>query len=175
MQIDKTISIEEILQSKQRKHFNQGQIYRLAVNQTGSTSRDLAPHTPRCVKTDLKICHGQYAIVEKHAKPRTLSVTTVTNPKEDLKGITTRSCGHHQAPKAVGHDTEVTNDTMPPANNEAPNTSNLLLFQNHLVIANPEPNVTLLEIPILKASIPIPSRRNETCARKKLTNKLEFK
>ncbi|GJX15133.1 reverse transcriptase domain-containing protein [Tanacetum coccineum] len=42
---------------------------------------------------------------------------TVTNPKEDLKGITTRSGVTIQGPKTVNHDTEVTKDTMPPANN----------------------------------------------------------
>ncbi|GKA19549.1 reverse transcriptase domain-containing protein [Tanacetum coccineum] len=47
----------------------------------------------------------------------TLPGNTVTNPKEDLKGITTRSGATIQGPKAVNHDTEVTKDTMPPANN----------------------------------------------------------
>ncbi|GJV06331.1 hypothetical protein Tco_1343987 [Tanacetum coccineum] len=42
---------------------------------------------------------------------------SVTNPKEDLKGITTRSGVTIQGPKAVNHDTEVTKDTMPPADN----------------------------------------------------------
>ncbi|GJV95155.1 hypothetical protein Tco_1546732 [Tanacetum coccineum] len=47
----------------------------------------------------------------------TLPGNTVTNPKEDLKGITTRSGVTIQGPKAVNHDAEVTKDTMPPANN----------------------------------------------------------
>ncbi|GJT48819.1 reverse transcriptase domain-containing protein [Tanacetum coccineum] len=47
----------------------------------------------------------------------TLPGNTVTNPKEDLKGITTRSGVTIQGPKTVNHDTEVTKDTMPPANN----------------------------------------------------------
>ncbi|GJX40063.1 reverse transcriptase domain-containing protein [Tanacetum coccineum] len=47
----------------------------------------------------------------------TLPGNTITNPKEDLKGITTRSGVTIQGPKAVNHDTEVTKDTMPPANN----------------------------------------------------------
>ncbi|GJW99982.1 reverse transcriptase domain-containing protein [Tanacetum coccineum] len=47
----------------------------------------------------------------------TLPGNTVTNPKEDLKGITTRSGVTIQGPKAVNHDIEVTKDTMPPANN----------------------------------------------------------
>ncbi|GJR69099.1 hypothetical protein Tco_0015164 [Tanacetum coccineum] len=47
----------------------------------------------------------------------TLPVTLTSNPKEDLKGITTRSGVTIQGPKAVNHDTEVTKDTMPPTNN----------------------------------------------------------
>ncbi|GJW85565.1 hypothetical protein Tco_0158710 [Tanacetum coccineum] len=47
----------------------------------------------------------------------TLPGNTVTNTKEDLKGITTRSGVTIQGPKTVSHDTEVTKDTMPPANN----------------------------------------------------------
>ncbi|GKG19641.1 hypothetical protein Tco_0376740 [Tanacetum coccineum] len=47
----------------------------------------------------------------------TLPGNTITNPKEDLKGITTRSGVTIQGPKAVNHDIEVTKDTMPPANN----------------------------------------------------------
>ncbi|GJU73904.1 hypothetical protein Tco_1265309 [Tanacetum coccineum] len=50
----------------------------------------------------------------------TLPGNTITNPKEDLKGITTRSGVTIQGPKAVNHDAEVTKDTMPPANNGSP-------------------------------------------------------
>ncbi|GKG02738.1 hypothetical protein Tco_0310374, partial [Tanacetum coccineum] len=55
----------------------------------------------------------------------TLPSNTVTNPKEDLKGITTRSGAAYKrptipttsSPKVVECETEVTKDTMPPANN----------------------------------------------------------
>ncbi|GJZ53582.1 reverse transcriptase domain-containing protein [Tanacetum coccineum] len=55
----------------------------------------------------------------------TLPSNTVTNPKEDLKGITTRSGVAYKgptihttsSPKVVERDTEVTKDTMPPTNN----------------------------------------------------------
>ncbi|GJU21724.1 hypothetical protein Tco_1155066 [Tanacetum coccineum] len=58
----------------------------------------------------------------------TLPGNTVTNPKEDLKGITTRSDVAYQgptipstpssSPKVMNHDTEVTKDMMLPTNNE---------------------------------------------------------
>ncbi|GJX63559.1 hypothetical protein Tco_0296459 [Tanacetum coccineum] len=60
----------------------------------------------------------------------TLPGNTVTNPKEDLKGITTRSGVTIQGPKTVNHDTEVTKDTMPPANNGSTEDVNLLLFNS---------------------------------------------
>ncbi|GJT65115.1 reverse transcriptase domain-containing protein [Tanacetum coccineum] len=55
----------------------------------------------------------------------TLPSNTVTNPKEDLKGITTRSGIAYKgptipttsSPKVVERETEVTKETMPPANN----------------------------------------------------------
>ncbi|GJR08603.1 hypothetical protein Tco_0791255 [Tanacetum coccineum] len=65
----------------------------------------------------------------------TLPSNTVTNPKEDLKGITTRSGVAYKgptipttsSPKVMKRETEITKDTMPPTNNEAPKTSNLRL------------------------------------------------
>ncbi|GJY63130.1 retrovirus-related pol polyprotein from transposon TNT 1-94 [Tanacetum coccineum] len=56
----------------------------------------------------------------------TLPSNTVTNPKEDLKGITTRSGVAYKgptipttsSPKVVERETEVTKDTMPPTNNK---------------------------------------------------------
>ncbi|GJR40263.1 reverse transcriptase domain-containing protein [Tanacetum coccineum] len=57
----------------------------------------------------------------------TLPSNTITNPKEDLKGITTRSGVAYQGPtipttyssppKVVEHETKVTKDTVPPTNN----------------------------------------------------------
>ncbi|GJR11760.1 reverse transcriptase domain-containing protein [Tanacetum coccineum] len=57
----------------------------------------------------------------------TLPSNTITNPKEDLKGITTRNGVAYQGPtipatfssppKVVEHETEVTKDMVPPTNN----------------------------------------------------------
>ncbi|GJV74062.1 reverse transcriptase domain-containing protein [Tanacetum coccineum] len=57
----------------------------------------------------------------------TLPSNTITNPKVDLKGITTRSGVAYQGPtiptttssppKVVEHETKVTKDTVPPTNN----------------------------------------------------------
>ncbi|GJU02512.1 hypothetical protein Tco_1112850 [Tanacetum coccineum] len=57
----------------------------------------------------------------------TLPSNTTTNPREDLKGITTRSGVAYKgptipttssSPKVVERETEVTKDTVPPTNNE---------------------------------------------------------
>nr|GEW15650.1 reverse transcriptase domain-containing protein [Tanacetum cinerariifolium] len=57
---------------------------------------------------------------------RTLPSNTITNPKEDLKGITTRSEIAYKgptipttasSPQVVERETEVTKDTVPPTNN----------------------------------------------------------
>ncbi|GJX58394.1 reverse transcriptase domain-containing protein [Tanacetum coccineum] len=65
----------------------------------------------------------------------TLLSNTITNPKVDLKGITTRSGVAYQGPtipttisshpKVVEHETEVTKDTVPPTNNGKAVTFNL--------------------------------------------------
>ncbi|GKD56233.1 hypothetical protein Tco_1289620, partial [Tanacetum coccineum] len=53
----------------------------------------------------------------------TLPSNTITNPKVDLKGITTRSGVAYQGPiipttpKVVERETEVTKDMVPPTNN----------------------------------------------------------
>nr|GEY34591.1 reverse transcriptase domain-containing protein [Tanacetum cinerariifolium] len=58
----------------------------------------------------------------------TLPSNTITNPKEDSKGITTRSGNAYQGPtvpttsspiKVVERKTEVTKDTVPPTNNRS--------------------------------------------------------
>ncbi|GKA16226.1 hypothetical protein Tco_0695973 [Tanacetum coccineum] len=64
----------------------------------------------------------------------TLPSNTITNPKEDLKGITTRSGVAYQGPtipttsssppKVVERETEVTKDTVPPTNNGSTKIAN---------------------------------------------------
>ncbi|GKF57642.1 hypothetical protein Tco_0171179 [Tanacetum coccineum] len=71
----------------------------------------------------------------------TLPTNTITNPKVDLKGITTRSGVAYQGPtipitssppKVVERETEVTKDTVPLLITEVPMTSNLRLSKINL-------------------------------------------
>ncbi|GJS11653.1 reverse transcriptase domain-containing protein [Tanacetum coccineum] len=103
----------------------------------------------------------------------TLPGNTVTNPKEDLKGITTRSGVTIQGPKAINHDTEVTKDTMPPANNGSTEDVQPPVVQIQSRNPNPEPNVAPVVTPVPKASIPFPSRRNDERRKEKANDQIE--
>nr|GEV56008.1 reverse transcriptase domain-containing protein [Tanacetum cinerariifolium] len=80
-------------------------------------------------KLKLKNMFGQFMKMNTASSSGlgTLPSNTVTNSKEDLKGITTRSRNAYQgptipttsssSPKVVERETEVTKDTVPPTNN----------------------------------------------------------
>ncbi|GJQ91787.1 reverse transcriptase domain-containing protein [Tanacetum coccineum] len=103
----------------------------------------------------------------------TLPGNTVTNPKEDLKGITTRSGVTIQGPKAINHDDEVTKDTMPPADNGSTENVQPPVVQIQTRNPNPEPNVAPVVTPVPKASIPFPSRRNDERRKEKANDQIE--
>nr|GEY91012.1 reverse transcriptase domain-containing protein [Tanacetum cinerariifolium] len=79
---------------------------------------------------ELKNMFGQFMKMNTASSSgsRTLPSNTITNSKEDLKGITTRSGNAYKGPtipttfsppKVVERETEVTKDTVPPTNNES--------------------------------------------------------
>ncbi|GKF45090.1 hypothetical protein Tco_0131642, partial [Tanacetum coccineum] len=104
----------------------------------------------------------------------TLPSNTVTNPKEDLKGITIRSGVAYKgptipipitssSPKVVERETEVTKDTMHPTNNgSTENVPPLVVpIVNRESISEPANALVSALRPNQKASIPFPSRRND--------------
>nr|GEV52632.1 hypothetical protein [Tanacetum cinerariifolium] len=117
----------------------------------------------------------------------TLLSNTITNPKEDLNGITTRSgtscqgptipTTYSSLPKVVEHETEVTKDTAPPTNNESTKYVQPLVVQIKTVVRNSEPVVAPIIEPVvasvsalkpnLKPSIPYPSRLHDQKLRDK--------
>ncbi|GJW64568.1 reverse transcriptase domain-containing protein, partial [Tanacetum coccineum] len=107
----------------------------------------------------------------------TLPGNTVTNPKEDLKGITTRSGITIQGPKAVNHDAEVTKDTMPPANNGSTEDVQPPVVQ--IPSRNPvlEPIVApvVTPVPNIKPSVslPYPSRRDNEKSRNQANEQID--
>nr|GEU87474.1 reverse transcriptase domain-containing protein [Tanacetum cinerariifolium] len=119
---------------------------------------------------ELKNMFGQFMKMNTASSlgSRTLPSNTITNPKEDLKGITTRSEITYMGPmipttsshpKVVERETEVIKDTVPPTNNgstkdpvEAP-------------VCAPKPN--------LKPLIQYPSRLHDQNLRDKANNQKE--
>ncbi|GJV73339.1 reverse transcriptase domain-containing protein, partial [Tanacetum coccineum] len=99
-----------------------------------------------------------------------LPSNTVTNPKEDLKGITTRSGVAYQgpmiptsSPKVVECRTDVTKDTVFPTNNGITKDVQPLVVpvKNQNPISEPIDALVSAPMPNPKPSIPYPSRRND--------------
>ncbi|GJW07488.1 reverse transcriptase domain-containing protein [Tanacetum coccineum] len=113
----------------------------------------------------------------------TLPSNTVTNPKEDLKGITTRSGVAYQgptihttsSPKVVEREPEVTKDTMPPTNNGSTEDVQPLVVPvvHHESISEPGNALVSASMPNQKASIPFPARRNDERRREKANDQIE--
>nr|GFC26250.1 reverse transcriptase domain-containing protein [Tanacetum cinerariifolium] len=83
----------------------------------------------------------------------------ITNPKEDLKVITTCSGTAYQGPtipttssslsQVVEHENEVTKDTVPPTNNGSTKDIQPLVFQTETPILNYEPVVAPIIEPVV--------------------------
>nr|GEW24196.1 reverse transcriptase domain-containing protein [Tanacetum cinerariifolium] len=105
----------------------------------------------------------------------TLPSNTITNPKEDLKGITSRIGNAYKGPiipttlsppKVVERETEVTKDMVTPTNNGSTKDIQPLVVQIETPIPNYEPVVALVAPisalkPNQKPSIPYPSRLHD--------------
>nr|GEV25324.1 reverse transcriptase domain-containing protein [Tanacetum cinerariifolium] len=122
----------------------------------------------------------------------TLPSNTITNPKEDLKGITTQSGNAYKgpkipttsSPKVVERETEVTKDTVPPTNNRSTKDVQPLVVQIETLIPNSEPVVAPVIEPIVssvsvpkrnqKPSIPYPSRLYDQKLRDKANDQKEI-
>ncbi|GJV09381.1 hypothetical protein Tco_1347037 [Tanacetum coccineum] len=113
----------------------------------------------------------------------TLPSNTVTNPKEDLKGITTRSGVAYKgptihttsSPKVVEREPEVTKDTMLPTNNGSTEDVQppVVPIVHHESIYEPVNAPVSTLKPNQKASIPFPSRRNDERRREKANDQIE--
>ncbi|GKF76007.1 hypothetical protein Tco_0225451, partial [Tanacetum coccineum] len=99
-----------------------------------------------------------------------LPSNTFTNPKEDLKGITTRSGTPYQgptiptsSPKVVERRTEVTKDTVFPTNNGITEDIQppIVLVENQNLVSEPVVAPVSAPMPNPKPLIPYPSRQND--------------
>ncbi|GJS19224.1 reverse transcriptase domain-containing protein [Tanacetum coccineum] len=113
-----------------------------------------------------------------------LPSNTITNPKVDLKGITTRSGVAYQGPtipttssppKVVEREPEVTRDTVLPTNNGSTKDVQPSVFQVQSQVPNSEPVLDPVSAPMPnpKPSIPYPSRRNDEKRREKANEQVE--
>nr|GEU91710.1 hypothetical protein [Tanacetum cinerariifolium] len=120
----------------------------------------------------------------------TLPCNTITNPKEDLKGITTRSGTVYQGPTipttsssplVIECETKVTKDMVHPTNNESTKDVQPLVVQTKSPIFNSEPVVAPIIEPVVapvsaskpnqRPLIPYPSRLHDQKLRVKLMTK----
>nr|GEU97274.1 reverse transcriptase domain-containing protein [Tanacetum cinerariifolium] len=122
----------------------------------------------------------------------TLPGNTITNPKEELKGITTRSGTTYQGPMipttsslilVVERETEATKDTIYPTNNGSTKDVQPPVVQTESLIQNTEPVVAPIIDPVAapvsalkpnkKLSIPYPSRLHDQKIRDKANDQRE--
>nr|GEX26688.1 reverse transcriptase domain-containing protein [Tanacetum cinerariifolium] len=115
----------------------------------------------------------------------TLPGNTVTNSKEELKGITTRSGTAYQGPmipttssslpNVVERETEATKDTVPPTKNGSTKDVQPPVVQIETPILNYEPIVAPVSAPRpnQKPSIPYPSRLHDQKLRDKANEQKE--
>ncbi|GJZ68935.1 reverse transcriptase domain-containing protein [Tanacetum coccineum] len=143
---------------------------------------------------DLKNMLGQFMKMNTASTSGsgTLPSNTITNPREDLKGITTRSGVAYKgptipttssSPKVVERETEVTKDTVPPTNNGGTEDVQPPFVQVETQVPNSEPVVAPVVEPVEapvsapkpnpKPSIPYPSRLNDQKLREKANNQME--
>nr|GFB45407.1 reverse transcriptase domain-containing protein [Tanacetum cinerariifolium] len=109
---------------------------------------------------------------------RTLPSNTITNPKEDLKGITTRSGVAYQGltipttSKVVKQGTEVTKDQVqtPSSKSTAPVQPLVIRSETQTTVFEP---VVSAPMPNLKPSIPYPSRHNNERRRDQANEQIE--
>nr|GEV13874.1 reverse transcriptase domain-containing protein [Tanacetum cinerariifolium] len=110
---------------------------------------------------ELKNMFGQFVKMNTalSSGSRTLPGNTITNPKEELKGITTRSETAYQGPTihttssslppVVEREIEATKDTVHPTNNESTEDVQPLVVLTESLILNSEPIVAPIIEPLL--------------------------
>nr|GEX39119.1 reverse transcriptase domain-containing protein [Tanacetum cinerariifolium] len=147
-----------------------------AYNQTNMTSLINS-------KLELKNMFGQFMKMNtaSYSGLGTLPSNTITNPKEDLKGITTQSgtaykgptipTTYSSPPKVVERETEVTKDMVPSTNNGSTKDVQPLVVHTETPIPNSKPVVAPIVEPVVapvsalklnqKPSKPYPSRLHD--------------
>nr|GEY64834.1 reverse transcriptase domain-containing protein [Tanacetum cinerariifolium]GEY76102.1 reverse transcriptase domain-containing protein [Tanacetum cinerariifolium] len=144
-------------------NFNQGQLHRPQVNQPPAYQAPAyqapIPHTKSVTQTDF-----ESYIKANDAGSGTLPSNTITNPKEDLKGITTRSDAAYQGPlipsssKVAKQGTEVTKDQVqtPSSQSTAPVQPPVIQSETQTPVSEPVVAPMSFEISFTDALILMP-------------------
>nr|GFC64474.1 reverse transcriptase domain-containing protein [Tanacetum cinerariifolium] len=148
---------------------SQASVSEPVVSSVSSPMPNLKPSIPYPSRRDNEKRHDQANEQIENSGSGTLPGNTITNPKEDLKGIATRSGVAYQGPKAPSpskQGTKVTKDQVqnPSSQNTAPVQPSVIQPKSQASIS--EPVVAPVSVPMtnLKPSIPYPSRHdNEKC------------
>nr|GFC64185.1 hypothetical protein [Tanacetum cinerariifolium] len=119
-------------------------------NQSPAPTSSTTPAPIKAVESNCVTCEG------------TLPGNTVTNPKEDLKGITTQSGVAYQGPKAPSPSkqaTKVTKDQVqnPSSLNTTPVQPSVIQLEPQASVSEPVVAPVSATMPNLKPSIPYPS------------------
>nr|GEW84782.1 reverse transcriptase domain-containing protein [Tanacetum cinerariifolium] len=179
-------------QNFQNQHRNQRNHNPQRNNQgRNNSSRELA-----MVKTHLQLIKHQLIklrVTASSSGSGTLPCNIITNPKEDMKCITTRSGTAYQGPmipttssslpSVVERDTEVTKYTMHHTNNRSTKDVQPQVIQTKSPILNSEPVVAPIFEPVVapvsaskpnqRPSIPYPSRLHDQKLRDKANDQRE--
>nr|GEW82615.1 reverse transcriptase domain-containing protein [Tanacetum cinerariifolium] len=156
-------------------NFNQGQLHRPQVNQAPAYQAPAyqapIPQTQSMTQTDFEGYIKANDAVLRNMQSQgsgTLPSNTITNPKEDLKGITTRTGVAYQGPtiptqsKVVKQGTEVTKDQVktPSSQSTTPVQPLVIRFETQTPVSETVVAPVSVPMPNLKSSIPYPSRRD---------------
>nr|GEU68415.1 reverse transcriptase domain-containing protein [Tanacetum cinerariifolium] len=176
---------EGINSSKELTKENDAILKNMQTNMTSLTKSNL----------ELKNMFGQFMKMNTASSLGlgTLPGNTITNPKEDLKGITTRSGTAYQGPTipttsssslVVECETEVTKDMVHPTNNESTENVQPPVVPTESPILNSEPVISPIIEPVAspvsapkpnqKPLIPYPSRLHDQKLRDKANDQQEF-
>nr|GFA18315.1 hypothetical protein [Tanacetum cinerariifolium] len=141
-------------------NFNQGQLYRPEVNQAPAYQAPI-PQTQSVSKTDFESYVKANDAVLRNMQNQgqrsgTLPSNTITNPKEDLKGITTRSGVAYQGPIILTPSKVVKQGT-----------------ETQTPVSEPVVSPVSAPMPNLKSSIPYPSRCDNERRRDQANEQIE--
>nr|GEV53030.1 reverse transcriptase domain-containing protein [Tanacetum cinerariifolium] len=132
-------------------------------NQSSAPAHSPTPATVKAVEPNCVTCGGAHSYQNWSG---TLPSNIITNPKEDLKGITTRSGVAYQGPtiptpsKVVKQGTDVTKDYVQTPKSTTPVQPLVVQSDTQTLVSEPVVTPVSASMPNLKPSIPYPSRHD---------------